>query len=67
MEAKLKRRTEKDPTNQDALYEYAMYLEMDGRLDEAKAQLGKLFKLNPDHTRGRELEAVIQVLESGGE
>jgi hypothetical protein len=67
METKLRRRTERDPTNQDALYEYAMYLEMDGRLDEAKAQLGKLFKLNPDHTRGRELEAVIQVLEAGGE
>jgi tetratricopeptide (TPR) repeat protein len=67
VEAQLQRRLERDPSDEDARYDYAQYLQMAGRLDEAKAQLEKLFKLNPDHAAGRTLEAVIKVLESGGE
>jgi hypothetical protein len=36
------------------------------RLEEAKVQLGKLLKLNPNHSDGRTLKAVIDVLESSG-
>jgi len=64
LEARLRRRCEKDPADQDALYDYAMYLEMSGRLDDAKAQLAKLFKLNPEHRYGRELDAIINVLQA---
>jgi len=66
LETKMKRRIERDPTSQDALYDYALYLQMDGRLEEAQAQLDKLFKLNPEHLRGRNLQAVIDVVEAGG-
>jgi hypothetical protein len=67
VEIELQRRIEKDPADQNALYDYAQYLQMAARLDESKAQLEKLFKLNPDHAHGRTLEGVIKVLESGGD
>lgn len=65
LEAELRKRVEEDSSDEEALYEYARYLQLAGRLDEAKVQLNKLLKLNPDHADGRTLQGVIRVLQSG--
>ena len=61
-EAELRRRVEQDPENENALYDYAQYLQMAGRLDEAEVQLDKLLKLNPEHAYGNQLQGVIRLL-----
>ncbi|HZN93105.1 MAG TPA: tetratricopeptide repeat protein [Myxococcales bacterium] len=61
-EAELLRRVEQDPENENALYDYAQYLQMAGRLDEAEVQLDKLLKLNPEHAYGNQLQGVIRLL-----
>jgi tetratricopeptide (TPR) repeat protein len=65
-EAELQRRLLEDPEDQGALYDYAQFLQMQQRLDEAKVQLDKLLKLNPKHVDGLTLKAVIELIESTG-
>jgi tetratricopeptide repeat protein len=67
LEAQLRQRVQDDPESEEALYDYAHYLQMAGRLDEARAQLDKLLKLNPDHVDGKTLLGVVRLLQSGGE
>jgi hypothetical protein len=63
-EAELRERLEREPNSQGTLFEYAKFLQMAGRLDEAQVQLARLLKLNPDHDGAKELQAVIRVLQS---
>jgi hypothetical protein len=65
-EAALQQRLLEDPEDQGALYDYAQFLQMQQRLDEAKVQLDKLLKLNPKHVDGNTLKAVIELIESTG-
>ncbi|HEY8207845.1 MAG TPA: tetratricopeptide repeat protein [Myxococcaceae bacterium] len=65
-EAELQRRLLEDPQDQGALYDYAQFLQMQQRLDEAKVQLDKLLKLSPRHVDGNTLKAVIELIESTG-
>ncbi|HVE81878.1 MAG TPA: tetratricopeptide repeat protein [Myxococcales bacterium] len=62
-EAKLVRRIEDQPDSDDALFQYAQYLQMAGRLDEAEEVLDKLLKRSPDHRDARDLKAVVRVLQ----
>lgn len=65
-EAELRARLERDPSSRSALLEYAKFLQMAGRLEEAQVQLAKLLKLDPDNDEAKTLQSVIRVLQQGG-